>query len=251
MGSDLTQDSQAVEELVQRGLSQRRACSLLDVNRSSLRYFPRPEDPLNLVIRNHLAKMAENFLHWGAWKMTQVLNEGLGLGLNHKRVERLYGQIKLQLPRSRPRKPFLSLEPAWERDWTADGPNDIWTMDFVHVVTHRGLKLRLLTVLDEGSRECLDIAVRRRSFKARDVIETLAELFEEYGKPKAVRTDKGPEFIDQELREFLAENGVKVLYIEPGCPWQNGFIESFNGKLRVELLDGEIILSGVECILDE
>jgi len=243
----LTESQEALALLEDRGLSERRACQALAVHRSSLRYEPRPEDPLNAVIRYNMLEVASVLRHCGTPKMAWLLKNQWGMTVNHKRVERMYDELGLRLPQKEPRKRYLSLEPAWERPCPAEGPNEVWTMDFVHVMTHHGLKLRLLTVLDEGTRECLDICVRKRSFTSKAVIEALDELFQEYGVPQYIRVDNGPEFANKLLQKFLADLGVKVIYIDPGCPWQNGFIESFNGKLRIEFLDGEIILSGFEC----
>ena len=243
----MSENQETLDLLMEGGLSERRTCEVLQLNRSSVRYLPRPEDPQNAVIRFHMLEMSKTFRWCGVSKMTDTLRNQWGMTLNHKRAERLYDGLGLQLPRKEPKKPYLPVEPPWERPCPAEGPNEVWTMDFVHVMTHGGLKLRLLTVLDEGTRECLDICVRKRSFKAKAVIEALDELFQEYGVPQYIRVDNGPEFANEELQKFLAGFGVKLVYTDPGCPWQNGFIESFNGKLRIELLDGEIILSAVEC----
>jgi putative transposase len=112
--------------------------------------------------------------------------------------------------------------------------------------TKHGGQLKFLTVLDEGCRECLEIRAETR-MTGRDVLETLDELMQEHGKPKYVRSDNGSEFIAKELQEWLKSRGVEPAYIEPGKPWQNGYIESFNGKFRDECLDQELFLSKVEA----
>ena len=119
-------------------------------------------------------------------------------------------------------------------------------MDFVHDETLFQAKVKYLTVLDEGCRECLEIRAEKR-MGGRDVLETLDELMTEYGVPQYVRVDNGPEFISKVLQEWLKEKGVKVVYIEPGSPWQNGYIESFNGKFRDECLNQEVFLSRREA----
>ena len=119
-------------------------------------------------------------------------------------------------------------------------------MDFVHDKTHHGEKLKLLTVVDECSKEPLEIRVEKK-MKSLDVLETLDELFQEHGQPSYIRTDNGPEFISKLLQGWLKEQGVQPLTIEPGSPWENGFVESFNGKLRDECLNEEIFLSRAEC----
>ena len=120
-----------------------------------------------------------------------------------------------------------------------DHKNHVWAYDFVSETTHDGRKLRLLTVVDEYTRQCPAIRVARR-MTANDVLWVLADLFLEYGVPEHIRSDNGPEFVAKAVRSRLAELGVTTLFIEPGSPWENGYIESFNGKLRDELLNGEI-----------
>jgi len=137
---------------------------------------------------------------------------------------------------------------GWGRLWLADGScvrrraehrNHVWSYDFVFERTHDGRPLRMLTIVDEYSRECLAIDVARR-LGSEDVLERLADLFVERGTPEFIRSDNGAEFTATAVREWLARLGVQTLYIEPGSPWENGYVESFNGKLRDELLDREI-----------
>jgi len=232
-----------VEALKVQEVPERRACSVLGVSRSSFRYETRPEDPLNQVIRDEMAKLAERHRRYGSPRMLWML-ERQGLAVNHKRVERLYDEAGLQLPRRRPKKKRVPKE--WKRPHPALGSNEVWTMDFVHDLTWFGGKVKFLTVLDEGCRECLEIRAEKR-MRSRDVLETLDELMTEYGTPKYMRVDNGPEFVAWELRNWLEEKGVEVLYISPGSPWQNGFIESFNGKFRDECLNQEIFLSKAEA----
>lgn len=118
----------------------------------------------------------------------------------------------------------------------------MWAYDFVQDRTHDGRKIRILTVIDEHTRECLAIHTQRR-LRSLDVLETIADLFMVHGVPDHIRSDNGPEFIATALRDWLKKVGVKTLYIEPGSPWENGYNESFNGKLRDELLNGEIFYS--------
>src|SRR5271157_5289151 len=120
--------------------------------------------------------------------------------------------------------------------------NHVWSYDFVSACTHDGRTLRLLTLLDEYSRRCLAIRVARR-LNSYDLIETLADVMLVHGIPQHVRSDNGPEFVAKQLRKWLAGVGAQTLYIEPGSPWENGYCESFNGKLRDECLNGEIFYS--------
>lgn len=139
-------------------------------------------------------------------------------------------------------------QPKRGRLWFNDGScarlrplhrNHVWSYDFVATRTRDGRAVRMLNIIDEYTRECLDISVGRR-ISAADVIERLAELFLMRGIPEHIRSDNGPEFTAKAVREWLVRLGVRTLFIEPGSPWENGYVESFNGKLRDELLNGEI-----------
>jgi putative transposase len=161
-----------------------------------------------------------------------------GWQVNAKRVQRIWGSEGLKVP---------SRQPERGRLWLADGScirlrpehrNHAWAYDFVSETTHDGRKLRLLTVIDEYTRECLAIRVGRR-MTSHDVLYALSEPFLEHGIPGHVRSDNGPEFVAKAVRGWLANLGVTTLFIEPGSPWENGYVESFNGKLRDELLNGE------------
>lgn len=139
--------------------------------------------------------------------------------------------------------------------WLADGScirlrpthkNHVWSYDFVSEQTHDGRKFRILNIIDEYSKECLASFVARR-IRSQDIILILADLFIEHGIPEHIRSDNGPEFIARKLRKWLKDIGVKTLYIEPGSPWENGYCESFNGKMRYQLLDGEIFYTLFEA----
>jgi transposase InsO family protein len=167
--------------------------------------------------------------------MTELIRRELGL-YNHKRVERLWMEESLQVPRRRRRRRRRPLPGS--RPMEAKRPNDVWSYDFVHDRSLRGEKLKMLTVMDEYTRECLEIRVEKR-MGGKEVLETLDELMTERGKPRYTRSDNGPEFISKELTGWLNRKGVEPLFIEPGCPWENGYVESFNGKLRDECLNEE------------
>src|SRR4051812_12750523 len=162
--------------------------------------------------------------------------------VNAKRVERIWRREGLKVPRKQPKRGRL---------WLADGscirlrperPNHVWAYDFVQDRTRDGRVLRMLVVVDEFSRECLTIRVGRR-LGSDEVLEVLAGLFVARGAPEHVRSDNGPEFVAGTVRGWLARLGVGTLFIEPGSPWENGYCESFNGKLRDELLDREVFHS--------
>jgi len=170
--------------------------------------------------------------------MTALLKQE-GWRVNHKRVERIWRREGLKVPKRQPKR---------KRLWLNDGscvrlrpkyPNHVWSYDFVMDRTHDGRSIRLLTLIDEYTRECLSIDVARK-ISAVDVVERLADLFIYRGTPEYIRSDNGPEFVSRYVRHWLKISGVDTLYIEPGSPWENGYIESFNGKLRDELLNLEI-----------
>ncbi len=176
--------------------------------------------------------------------MTHEIREKL-FRVNHKRIERLWQEEGLQVLRKRRRR-----RPGWAgyiRPKPATKPNEVWSFDFVHHRTEYGEKLKLLTVLDEYTRECLEIRVEKK-LDSTGVMETLDELITERGAPRYTRTDNGPEFVAAKLRRWLRkEKGVLPVLIDPASPWQNGFVESFNGKLRDECLDGELFFSRAEA----
>ena len=162
-----------------------------------------------------------------------------GFEINHKRLERLWRREGLKVPQKQPKR---------RRLWLNDGScvrlrpacrDHVWSYDMVHARTSDGRPIRLLTMVDEYTRECLAIDVARQ-LTSEDVLERLSDLFVRRGVPQHVRSDNGSEFTAKAVRDWLARVEVKTLYIEPGSPWENGYIESFNGKLRDELLNGEI-----------
>ena len=188
-----------------------------------------------------IVALACRFGRYGYRRITDLLQMA-GWQVNAKRVQRIWRAEGLKVPAKQPKRGRL---------WLADGScirlrpehrNHVWAYDFVSETTHDGRKLRLLTVIDEYTRECLAIHVQRR-MTSHDVLYKLSELFLEYGIPEHIRSDNGPEFVAKAVRGWLGNLGVTTLFIEPGSPWENGYIESFNGKLRDELLNGEIFLT--------
>jgi transposase InsO family protein len=154
-------------------------------------------------------------------------------------VERIWRQEGLKVPQKQPKRGRL---------WLNDGScvrlrpthrHHVWSYDLMADRTHDGRPLKILTVIDEFSRESLDIVVERK-LGADDVLHCLTDLFVTHGPPEHIRSDNGSEFTAQAVRQWLERTGVRTLYIEPGSPWENGYCESFNGKLRDELLDREI-----------
>ena len=162
-----------------------------------------------------------------------------GWTVNKKRVERIWRCEGLKVPAKQPKRGRLWLNDGSCIRLRPERPNHVWSYDFVADRTHDGKAFRMLCIIDEFTRESLAIRVARK-LKATDVIEALCELFVSRGIPAHIRSDNGPEFVAEALRDWIAAVGAKTAYIEPGSPWENGYCESFNGKLRDELLNGEI-----------
>jgi transposase InsO family protein len=162
--------------------------------------------------------------------------------VNVKRVERIWRREGLKVPAKQPKKGRLWLNDGSCVRLRPERPNHVWSYDFVESRTHDGRKIRMLNLLDEFSRECLAIRVGRK-LQSTDVIDVLADQFILRGVPAHIRSDNGPEFIATAVRDWIRAVGAKTAYIEPGSPWENGYCESFNSKLRDELLDGEIFYS--------
>ena len=217
--------------------SERRACKVLGQTRSTQRRAPLVPDDEPLLIKR-MVELATQYGRYGYRRITAMLRRE-GWKVNHKRVQRLWRREGLKVPskqRKRRRLWFndgscVRLRPAYK--------NHVWTYDFVMTRTHDGRPVRMLTILDEYTRECLAIDVARR-MNHQSVLERLADLFVRKGVPDYIRSDNGSEFTAQAVRDWLERLGVKTAYIEPGSPWENGYNESFNGKLRDELLNGEI-----------
>ena len=217
-------------------MSQRRACRVLNQPRSTQRRVRRiPADEPPLVQR--IIQLASDYGRYGYRRVTALLR-GEGWLVNHKRVQRLWRRESLKVPKKQPKR---------RRLWLADGScvrlrpthrDHVWSYDFVADRTSDGRAIRMLTLIDEHSRECLAIDVARR-LTSEDVLERLSDLFVRRGVPTYVRSDNGSEFTATKVRDWLARVGVKTLFIEPGSPWENGYVESFNGKLRDELLARE------------
>ena len=218
-------------------VSERRICRVLGQPRSTQRYEPRVADDEEELTRRIVA-LASKYGRYGYRRVTALL-KAEGWRVNHKRVERIWRQEGLKVPRKQPKRGRL-----WLNDGTCvrlrpERRNHVWSYDFVSERTHDGRPLRLLTILDEYSRECLAIRVARKATSL-DVLTVLARLFIERGTPEHIRSDNGPEFTAKKIRAWLSRLGVRTLFIEPGSPWENGYNESFNGKLRDELLNREI-----------
>ena len=225
------------ERLGTERVSERRACRVLGQVRSTQRRDRQiPDDEARLVAR--MVELATQYGRYGYRRITAMLH-GEGWEVNHKRVERLWRQEGLKVPSRQPKRRRLWLNDGSCVRLRAAHKDHVWSYDFMHERTHDGRAFRLLTILDEYTRECLDIEVKRQ-MNHQDVLDRLTELFVHRGVPEFIRSDNGSEFTAQAVRDWLEALGVRTLYIEPGSPWENGYVESFNGKLRDELLNVEI-----------
>lgn len=222
-------------------VSQRRACQLVGVARSTARY--QRQKPQDETLTEAIQDQVRQHPVYGYRPITALLRRQ-GWEVNHKRVYRLWREAGLQLPRRK----------AWKRRWQgsaqrlqrAQQPNHVWSYDFLEARTERGGRLRVLAVLDEYTRECLALYVARSISSAR-VIHLLQWLFITRGVPTHLRSDNGPEFVARAVQMWLAEQQCQTLYIKPGSPWENAFIESFIGKLRSECLNRYSFVDGQEA----
>jgi transposase InsO family protein len=225
------------EALREEQVSERRACRVLGQARATQRREKLvASDEPRLVKR--MVELASDYGRYG-YRRIGALLRAEGFRVNHKRVERLWRREGLKVPRKQPKR---------KRLWLNDGSclrlrpafrHHVWSYDFMADRTSDGRRLKLLTIIDEHSRECLAIEVGRK-LNSDDVLWRLTQLFVEHGPPRYLRSDNGGEFIATKVRKWLARVGVNTLYIEPGSPWENGYGESFNGKLRDELLNREV-----------
>ena len=189
--------------------------------------------------------MAKAYGRYGYRRITALLRH-TGWQVNSKRVERIWRQEGLKVPARQPKRGRLWLNDGSCIRLRPERPQHVWAYDFVQDRTHNGRAFRILTVIDEYTRECLAIKVERK-LGSNDVLSTLAELFVQRGAPEHIRSDNGAEFCAKAVRDWLKTLEVKTLFIEPGSPWENGYVESFNGKLRDELLQREVFYTLLEA----
>ena len=218
-------------------VSQRRACTVLGHPRSTQRHIRKiPEDEERLMER--VVALAGQYGRYGYRRITALLrNEGWRV--NHKRVERIWRQESLKVPQKQPKRGRLWLTDGSCIRLRPEKKDHVWSYDMAMTRTADGRPIRMLVIIDEYTRECLSIHVAR-SIKHQNVLDQLYDLFICRDTPEHIRSDNAPEFTAKAVRKWLASLGVKTLYIEPGSPWENGYVESFIGKLRDELLNGEI-----------
>jgi len=214
---------------------------VLGQHRSTQRRVPQGRDDEERLTADIIA-LARQYGRYGYRKIAELLRSTAGWVVNDKRVERIWRLEGLKVPSKQPKKGRLWLNDGSCIRLRAERPNHVWSYDFVEDRTHDGRKYRMLNVIDEFTHECLASRVQRQ-LKAVDVIDVLSDLFILRGVPGHIRSDNGAEFVAKAVQEWIAAVGAKTAYIAPGSPWENGFIESFNARLRDELLDGEIFYS--------
>jgi transposase InsO family protein len=221
-------------------VSERRICRALEQPRSTQRYKKQVADD-EAQLTTDIVALASKYGRYGYRRITAMLQRD-GWQVNHKRVERIWRLEGLKVPRKQPKRGRLWLNDSSVIRLRPEFPGHVWSYDFVEDRTHNGVKFRILNIIDEYTRECLAIRVKR-NLTHKDVLEVLSELFWKRGVPVHIRSDNGSEFTAGRVRAWLTKLAVKPLFIEPGSPWENGYVESFNGKMRDELLAREIFYS--------
>jgi len=225
--------------------SERRACRIVGISRCAVRYRPRPRPEDEQALTDEIKTLAGRRKRYGYRRITALLRRK-GFKVNHKRVHRIWKEEGLALRRRRKKRRRVG--PKAEMIHKAEHPNHVWSYDFIEDRTERGGRLKMLAVMDEHTRESFVIRVEK-SLDSGQVIETLMDLFEEHGVPEYIRSDNGPEFIAYALQKWLEQSGCQTIYIEPGSPWENSYIESFFGKFRDECLNMEVFRNGREARL--
>ena len=233
----------AVKHVVEEGVaSPAQACRALSLARSTFYHAPKPAKK-SQQLRRQIVSLSRKHPRYGYRRITALLRRAGGQ-VNAKRVQRIRRREGLQVSRRQRRSRRVGLSTA-ERQ-RATRVNDVWSWDFVSDQTENGTHFRILTLIDEHSRQCLATHAGW-SIRAVDVITVVEAAFARYGRPKHLRSDNGPEFIAYAIQDWLAASAVKTLYITPGSPWENGHIESFHDKLRGECLNRELFRSLLEA----
>lgn len=217
-------------------VSERRACSVVGQPRATQRRTPKIRHD-EAALTEAIVRLAKKYGRYGYRRVRQLLVDD-GWRVSVKRVYRIWRREGLKVPKKQPKRGRLWLNDGSCIRLRPERPNHVWSYDFVQDRTQDGRPIRMLTVIDEFTRRCLAIVVARR-LRSDDVLQCLTDLFVAHGPSEHIRSDNGPEFVARNVRSWLDRIGVKTLYIEPGSPWENGYCESFNSKLRDELLECE------------
>ena len=225
-------------------VSERFACRVLGQHRSTQRKTPTGRADEAALTADIIA-LANQYGRYGYRRITALLHAA-GWTVNVKRVERIWRREGLKVPHKQPKKGRLWLNDGSCVRLRPEHRDHVWSYDFVESRTHDGRKFRMLNIIDEFTRECLAIRIDRK-LNSTSVVDALTDLFILRGVPDHIRSDNGPEFIAKAVREWIVAVGAKTAFIEPGSPWENGYCESFNARLRDELLNGEIFYSLAEA----
>ena len=229
----------AVKYLVsERSYSERGACKVVGIGRSSARYQAK-KSAEEIEVRRSIRDLANRHPGYG-YRRIRVLLKRTGSQFNHKRIQRIWQAEGLQIPRKKPRKRVYG--PQGEVIKKALYRNHVWSYDFLEEQTQNGKRIRILVLIDEYTREFLSFQADR-SFTSDKVINLLEWSFQIYGTPQHVRSDNGPEFVARKVQNWLVGKNCKTLYINPGSPWENAYIESFNGKFRKECLNRYLLFT--------
>ena len=238
------QKKQAVANVVEQRLcSERRACRYLGVHRSTYRYPVKPTPPQQVQLHQRIVALSWQYPRYG-YRRIRALLEREGWSVNRKQVQRIRRKEGLKVRPKPPRIPRQGVSTGLPTQ--ATHRNDVWTWDFIFDRTDKGSTLKMLTMLDEYTRQCLAIRVERQ-IRSEQVLATLWQAMTTYGIPEHIRSDNGTEFIAQKIQAWLRDHQIKTLYIDPGSPWQNGYIESFHSRFRDECLNREWLLNLCEA----
>ena len=232
-------------------VSERRACRVLEQARATQRRTLLPPCDEERLTDN-IITLATKYGRYGYRRITALLNNEYGWNVNHKRIERIWRKEGLKVPKKQPKRSRLWLNDGSCIRLRPEYKDHVWSYDFMIDRTANGRAFKILNIIDEYTRECLATLVARK-IKSQDALDLLFDLFIIRGIPEHIRSDNGPEFTARAIRRWLSRLGVKTLFIEPGSPWENGYIESFNGKMRDELLNREIFftLEEAEVLIEQ
>jgi len=226
----------AAQQVVAAGLcTQRAACRFLQLARSTYRYRGRPPTTTEQQLRKRLQELSQEHPRYGYRRIAALLRQE-GWPVGKRQIQRLRRLEGLRVPPTK--RKLIRRGVSTGLPTMARHRNHVWTWDFIADATVRGGALRILTILDEHTRECHVLRVDR-ALRSQDVLAWLQKAIEQHGAPEYLRSDNGSEFIARIVQQWLAENRIKTIYIEPGSPWQNGFVESFHGRFRDECLNRE------------
>jgi transposase InsO family protein len=236
------QKKAAMEHVLSMGLTRSRArmCRVLKLNRSSM-YYEHRADARKLSQEGLIEAVSREHPCWGYRKVTAILRGKHGECINAKRVARLRRREGLLASRRAGKRRRIHRDNSVRRSAACAG--EVWSYDFIEDATAGGGKVRILSIIDEYTRECIFLRAGR-SFPAQRVIDALEEIMICTGrKPQHIRSDNGPEFIAHKIQQWLEAMNIGPCYIQPGAPWENGHVESFHANLRAELLDRELFFN--------